>query len=313
MDDIKEKEVTIDGDKYIELYLPENMPDKYYFSITTMNQNLSEHPLVSRRPHLLDFYSILWCLNGEGMHFVNSYKYKVQKGRLFFFNPQQKHLNQDKINLQGFLLNISGSFFNLLPPRLSNHIKYDIFQRRGNCVYCDTSVTAEERLMGILRSINIEQKELHYPTHWYLTASYFSQFVLYAERLCTWNQCVSAKIDCRAHQIYVDFLALVEQDFQKKKDVKWYAHELGVSTVLLSKYVKAYNPLQDKSITPLKIINNRIMQEAKNLLRHFNYNINEITERLGFSNSSNFTKFFKSQDMLHRTPSAYREAWVAKA
>ncbi len=306
---IEQCEQYTNGQKYIEYSLNKDcILDRFYLNIMSISQATIDFPESTKQIHRNKFYTILWFFSGEGYLIVNSHKYHIQPGRLFFINPQQTHSYQKKDNLSGIMIFFSTTFFNLLATRLADHIKYGIFFKKGDCVYCDTNNLADDILRRTLQNIKSEFNEPFTPVHWYIMASWFSQFILYAERLCSWNQSVSLKIDCRAYQVYIDFLALVEEDFQRKKDVKWYAQKLGVSTVLLSRYVKLYN--ENRDMTPLKIINNRIMLEAQSLLKHFNYNIDEIAERVGFSNSSNFTKFFKAQDKLNRTPSAYRLLWA---
>ncbi|MCG8386374.1 MAG: helix-turn-helix transcriptional regulator, partial [Cytophagales bacterium] len=53
-----------------------------------------------------------------------------------------------------------------------------------------------------------------------------------------------------------------------------------------------------------KIIQERILQEAKILLKHSAWNISEIAYALGFNEVTHFNKFFKQQ--LSLTPSSFR-------
>ena len=58
--------------------------------------------------------------------------------------------------------------------------------------------------------------------------------------------------------------------------------------------------------TPLQIINDRIVLEAKRQLQHTSLNIKEISYNLGFEDPSYFVKFFKRQTGY--LPSDFREA-----
>ena len=83
---------------------------------------------------------------------------------------------------------------------------------------------------------------------------------------------------------------LVEQHFKEKHQVSDYADLLFKSPKTLSNLFKKTG---DKS--PLKIINERIVLEAKRLLLYSNKNAEEITYELGYKEPAHFSKFFKSQ------------------
>lgn len=57
--------------------------------------------------------------------------------------------------------------------------------------------------------------------------------------------------------------------------------------------------------TPLQIINDRIVLEAKRQLQHTSLNIKEIGYNLGFEDSSYFVKFFKR--LAGSMPSEFRK------
>lgn len=57
--------------------------------------------------------------------------------------------------------------------------------------------------------------------------------------------------------------------------------------------------------TPLQIINDRIVLEAKRQLQHTSLNITEISYNLGFEDPSYFVKFFKR--LAGSMPSEFRK------
>lgn len=83
---------------------------------------------------------------------------------------------------------------------------------------------------------------------------------------------------------------LVEQNFRKHHQVKFYAEQLNKSPKTLSNVFGLYN---DKR--PLTIIQERIIQEAKRLLIYTDKPAKEIAYYLGFDDASHFGKFFKKQ------------------
>ncbi len=83
---------------------------------------------------------------------------------------------------------------------------------------------------------------------------------------------------------------LVEQHFREKHAVAQYAELLFKSPKTLSNLFKKTG---DKS--PLKIINERIVLEAKRLLFYSDKTAEEIGYELGFNEPTHFSKFFKNQ------------------
>ncbi len=83
---------------------------------------------------------------------------------------------------------------------------------------------------------------------------------------------------------------LVEQHFKSMHKVADYADLLFKSPKTLSNLFKK---LGDKS--PLKVINERIILEAKRLLLYSDMSAEEIAYELGYSEPAHFSKFFKTQ------------------
>ncbi len=92
---------------------------------------------------------------------------------------------------------------------------------------------------------------------------------------------------------------LVEAHFQEKHQVKDYADLLFKSPKTLSNIFKKYN---EKS--PLTIINERILLEAKRLLLYSDQTNEEIANNLGYKDSGHFSKFFKNNEGI--SPSVFK-------
>lgn len=89
------------------------------------------------------------------------------------------------------------------------------------------------------------------------------------------------------------FHILVDQHFKEKHMVADYAALLFKSPKTLSNvFKKAGYP------TPLAIINNRIILEAKRLLMFSNKSAEQIAYELGYNEGAHFSKFFKSHSGL---------------
>ena len=98
-----------------------------------------------------------------------------------------------------------------------------------------------------------------------------------------------------------EYNLLVEKHFREFHNVKDYANLLFKSPKTLANIFPKYS---DKS--PLMVINERILLEARRLLVYSDKSTNEIAQELGYKDAGHFSKFFKKH--LQLSPSAFRKA-----
>lgn len=86
-----------------------------------------------------------------------------------------------------------------------------------------------------------------------------------------------------------NFSLLLESNFKAEHEVKFYAAALNKSPKTLSNF---FAMCQVPS--PLRLIHNRIILEAKRYLHYTNKTAKEIAYELGFDNPEHFSRFFKA-------------------
>ena len=101
------------------------------------------------------------------------------------------------------------------------------------------------------------------------------------------------------------YYVLVDKHFKEKKTVAEYAELLFKAPKTLSNLFKKFN---DKS--PLHVIHERILLEARRLLTLTDKTVKEISFDLGFNDDAAFTKFFKKLE--GRSPINYRKSEFGK-
>jgi AraC family transcriptional regulator, transcriptional activator of pobA len=97
-----------------------------------------------------------------------------------------------------------------------------------------------------------------------------------------------------------EFNFLVESHFKTKHTVADYAELLHRSPKTLSNLFAQVSPK-----TPLQIINERKMLEARRLLRYTDQAVSDIAYAIGYEDVQTFSRFFKTQEGM--SPSAFRE------
>lgn len=85
-----------------------------------------------------------------------------------------------------------------------------------------------------------------------------------------------------------EFNILVEENFKTLHKVSDYAKLLNKSPKTITNIFSRYT-----NISPLKVIHQRIVMEAKRMLLYTNLSIKEISYQLGYSNPEQFSKLFK--------------------
>jgi AraC-like DNA-binding protein len=101
------------------------------------------------------------------------------------------------------------------------------------------------------------------------------------------------------------YRALVEREFFRWHSVSLYARELGCSEKSLSRAAHSVSHCSAKAI-----LTDRIVLEAKRLLAHSLLPVATIGYEIGFSEPSNFVKFFRRETRL--TPGAFRDQMRAR-
>lgn len=108
--------------------------------------------------------------------------------------------------------------------------------------------------------------------------------------------------DDRFH-IIRKFNLLVENNYRKQHTVAYYAGQLNKSPKTLSNIFALYN---HKS--PLMVIQERVLQEAKRLLYYTDKSAKEISYELGFEDAAYFSNLFKKHSGL--SPTEFRNSKV---
>jgi AraC-like DNA-binding protein len=88
--------------------------------------------------------------------------------------------------------------------------------------------------------------------------------------------------------IYRRFRLEVERHFKTSRSVGDYAAMLGYSEKSLYRAI-----LSSAGLTPKQVIDERVSLEAQRLLVHTRWSLKHIAAELGFSEPSNFVKFFR--------------------
>jgi AraC family transcriptional regulator, transcriptional activator of pobA len=119
------------------------------------------------------------------------------------------------------------------------------------------------------------------------------RLIIVITRLARSEYIPNKKLQDEKFHVIRRFNLLVEADYRKEHSVSYYAQRLNKSPKTLSNLFGIYNHK-----TPLQVIQERIIIEAKRLLYYTDQSIKQITFELGFEDAAYFSNFFKRHTSL---------------
>ncbi len=106
----------------------------------------------------------------------------------------------------------------------------------------------------------------------------------------------------REKRIFNQFLDLLQHEQQKKRQVVYYAEKLCITAKYLSTVCRNVS-----GRSPIRWITDSVMEDCYQLLRDTDLTVKEISNRMGFPNSSFFGQYFREQTGM--TPVEYRNKY----
>lgn len=172
-----------------------------------------------------------------------------------------------------------------------------IFQSGGYPVF----QVSDEEAQGLEAIFRKMQKEIasDYAFKYDLLRNYVMELIHYGQKLQPLSVLyTSPNASSRVTSLFVELLERqfpIESPHQKLKlrTAKDYADRLAIHVNYLNKVLK-----ESTGKTTTGIISNRIVQEAKILLKQTDWSISEIAYSLGFEEVAHFSNFFKKQTEL---------------
>ncbi len=236
--------------------------------------------------HLHGFYEIIWFQKGSGTHYVDFNQYAIAPGTIIFISPGQIHSFDTKHDQEGYVLKICAELF-------------DDFVSLSCVTVQDKDSAALEMLVAAMQE---ELKKEDSLGHREALHALVKLFVIMVRRSYAGMNPSAPNPHKVSYKAFLNFRKLIEENYCRLHTVKDYASLLNVSSKTLTLYVN-----ECSKYSPLELINNRIILEAKRLLRYSVLSVKEIAFRLGFEDPSYFAKFFKR--LVKQSPADYRESF----
>jgi AraC-like DNA-binding protein len=247
-----------------------------------------------------DFYKIM-LVKGHGTVYYADQVIEVQKQALSFSNPLIPYKWEHHEELIGQYCIFNQQFMN----QFGNIIQYEVFQPNGNHVFeiSDKQVLEIEMIFQKMG----KDFESEYKYKYDSIRNHIFELIHYGLKLQP-NTLNDRQPINASHRITAMFTELLERQFPIEdnhpklqiRSASDFAEQLNVHVNHLNRAVK-----NTTGKTTSQVIAERLILEAKVLLKHSKWNVGEIAFALGFTEVTHFNNFFKKQ--LHTSPLKFRE------
>ncbi|WP_225976273.1 helix-turn-helix domain-containing protein [Mucilaginibacter ginsenosidivorax] len=248
-----------------------------------------------------DFYKIS-LIRGEHIFHYADKSLKVSGSTLMFFNPHVPYTLESLSGIQpGFFCIFSKAF--LTENNRNGFNRLPMYSPSGKPAYL-LNVEQDRQVSEIYLRM-LSEISSDYALKYDLLKNYISELAHFALKFTPADslyQHPNAK--ARITAVFTELLERqfpIEQPSQRfsMRSASDFAAQLAVHVNHLNRAVR-----ETTGKTTTHLIAERLVSEAKSLLKHTNWNISEIGYSLGFEDPAHFNNFFKKQ--THYSPSGFR-------
>jgi len=250
-------------------------------------------------PHRLEFHQLLLVTQGTGTFSLDSTRFECRPGSLLWIRPNQVLQAVPEHDLEGELIMFTEAF----PPRMSTRLgMLDDVLRPSHWRLDENEQADLGRILSLLR------EEFQRPERVLgedILKHLLAVFLLRSHEICRSNREGGTPLvpvgDSALGELFVRFRTELERSYRTTRQVEDYAAALNCTTRALSRACRAV-----AGVTAKNIIDARVALEARRLLTHTSLPIGAVARQLGFTEVTNFTKFFIRR--VKMTPGAFRRS-----
>ena len=244
-------------------------------------------------PHRLDFHKILLVTEGTGSYSIDSDRFTVGPGTLLWTRPNQVIHYSPEPDMDATIIMFTESFPSQMSARMG---MLDDVLRPSHWRLRDTELVAFRRVLGVL------EEEFERPDQGHgeeLLQHLLAVVLLHIDQMCRLRHKDSAAVSGENGELFLRFRQELDRSYRTTRLVEDYAQALNCSTRALARACRAVSGTTTKDL-----IDARVALEARRLLVHTDLPVSAIARRLGFSEVTNFGKFFIRR--VNITPGAFR-------
>lgn len=250
-------------------------------------------PGLLASPHRLAFHQVVLVTRGTGSYSIDSTRFPCRPGTLLWTRPNQVIQSLPAGDMDADIVMFTETF----PLRLSGPMSMlDDVLRPSHWQLSMAELTAFQRVLSLL------QEEFRRPDEGLgeeLLKHLLAVVLLHIDEVCRRHKDFAAVACGESGELFVRFRHQLDRSYHSTRLVEDYAAALNCSTRALSRACRVVAGTSAKDI-----IDARVALEARRLLEHTDLPIGAIARQLGFSEGTNFGKFFVRR--VNVTPGRFR-------
>lgn len=281
-----------------QYHLHKDDDTKLHFQLKDAQSHIKNNVEHVYKPHRHTYYQMIW-FKAAGQHYVDYELYHHPANSLFLLNKGQVHYFCDNARNEGQLLHFDEIFLLKGDQSYNNRIQYELFSEQAEpfLILNQESIEILEKITPLL------QKEISTKKYGYreIIFNLLQIIVVQIERQKKIDF-GSKKISNESLDIAMNFKTLVLKNIDRFISIEDYAKQMNVSSKKLTSVCKKY-----LESTPVNVIAQLKILEAKRRLSNSKTSIKEIAYDLGFDQATYFTKYFKKHTTI--TPKEFIGKW----
>lgn len=247
-------------------------------------------------PHRHNYYEIFILFKGGGTHEIDFIIYPIEDNCIHYVSPGQVHHVKRELDTFGYVILFSRDFYSIVAEKKDLLFDLPFLNNNGAKPIFNITEKEMEEIKPLLTAMEKEARS-NLSNHQEIIRSYLNILLLKSNRIYL-NQ--NPETDTtNSDTLFNRFRIMLEKNFSKLHKVKEYAEEIGTSEKTLNEHCKKIS-----GKTASEHIYNRIILEAKRLLKHSDQSTKEIAFFLNFHDPAHFNKFFKKQ--VGKSPGEFR-------
>jgi len=258
----------------------------------TISNRSREHQWEIKPHRHDDVCQLLFVFKGQAELEVDGKHTRLSESAIQVLPPSSVHGFRFSEDVEGFVLTLAAP--------LVGHLQGQLGSSAGGFAHPDSYPTgADSDYLNSLFSSLLGEYTGHQPARDMLMHSLVSVIMVWLSRQAMQRRAASQRPQ-RARDYLNGFIQLVEETYRQHVKVEDLAHRLGISVSHLN------GTCRELAGQPaLQIMHERQLLEAKRLLTFTSMTIYEMSEVLGFSDPTNFTRLFRRRVGI--SPKAFRD------
>lgn len=248
------------------------------------------------QPHQTQFYGFFLYTEGSSTHVVDFVSYPVVKNSLICVTKGQVNAFKFSENIKGYAILFTQEYLEKQFRFLPESIVFSLFSSQVFSPIIQIPITD-----NTVSYFDLLSKEFYHKKQYHKEAIVSGLFTIILSKIEQLRNLQVVYQDTSEHlQMFVKFENRIKQQYTTSRNADFYAKDLGIT-------YKHLNHICKKIVhkTAKECIDDFIILEAKRNLINSTIKSTELAYQLGFTESTNFVKYFKRFTEL--TPNQFKK------